>query len=158
MKIYRDGKEIELTAEETLNAYRETRLQLQFRIEDAVIAVENYNDSEGTHYKFDRNGYETIAQRFIDRYDRNVAENDLLYDIVREFTEEYEEFMAEKEITKIEDKLDLVESSLFADYQLFNGIEDGGLAPDMQIKLDKARDEYVKTMYECMVWQRENNR
>lgn len=156
MKIYRDGKEIELTAEETLNAYRETRLQ--FRIEDAVVAVENYNDCNDTHYKFDRKGYETIAQRFIDRYDCNQTENDMFYDIVREFTEEYEDFMAEKEITKIEDKLDVAENSLFADYQLFNGIEDGGLAPDMQMKFDKARDEYVQTMYECMVWQRENNR
>lgn len=89
MKIYRDGKEIELTSEERVKAYEEQ--VLINRICDAEDAVRDYCSYIGKYndVEFD---YELIAQRFIDRFECDQAENDQFYEIVREYIDDYEEF------------------------------------------------------------------
>jgi hypothetical protein len=70
MKIYRDGKEIELTAEELRMAYEEKKLE--YFAEDVKNSVEGMELDE----EFDVGDYETLAYRF----DRALGRNDSYWD------------------------------------------------------------------------------
>ncbi len=70
MKIYRDGKEIELTAEELRMAYEEKHLEY------FAADVRGCAESMELEEKFDESDYNELAQRF----DRALGRNDSYWD------------------------------------------------------------------------------
>ena len=70
MKIYRDGNEIELTAEELRMAYEEKHL------EHFTEDVKNSAESMGLEEKFDESDYDELAWRF----DKALGRNDSYWD------------------------------------------------------------------------------
>lgn len=55
------------------------------------------------------------------------------------------------------ERIDTLINEEFFDWQTDLGISDGGLPPDLTLRLDKAVESLLDVFNDCITWQAENN-
>lgn len=63
------------------------------------------------------------------------------------------EYMTEMDAARIENAM----NDLWVDFQDANDIFDGGLPPELEVKLEATYNDLLDIMDRCMAWQVQNN-